>query len=79
MIAIGIKESLRVNLFLVGIKLFIEYLHAEGYIHFEVNKWLSFGLIAVIFTVAYLIARRKGPIEDIGDTTAEEAEELFTE
>ena len=63
----------------VGIKLFIEYLHAEGYIHFEVNKWLSFGLIAVIFSVAYLIAKRKGPIEDIGDATAEEAEELFTE
>jgi len=63
----------------VGIKLFIEYLHAEGYIHLEVNKWLSFGVIAVIFSVAYLIARRKGPIEDIGDTTAEEAEELLTE
>ena len=63
----------------VGIKLFIEYLHAEGYIHLEVNKWLSFGVIAVIFSVAYLIARRKGPIEDIGDSTAEEAEELFTE
>src|SRR5215204_7305973 len=42
----------------VGIKLFVEYLHAAGQIDLEVNKWLSFGLIAVIFTVAYLVARR---------------------
>jgi YkoY family integral membrane protein len=63
----------------VGIKLFIEYLHAAEYVHFEVNKWLSFGLIAVIFTVAFLIAKRKGPVEDFDDTTAEEAEELLTE
>jgi YkoY family integral membrane protein len=60
----------------VGIKLFIEYLHAEGFIHYEVNKWLSFGLIFVIFTVAYLIARRKGPVED-EEGTADEAEELL--
>ena len=63
----------------VGFKLFIEYLHAEGFIRFEVNKWLSFGLIAVIFTGAYLIARRKGPVEDDDDATAEEAEELLTD
>ncbi|MGB2714444.1 MAG: hypothetical protein WBC51_09725 [Vicinamibacterales bacterium] len=60
----------------VGIKLFIEYLHSEGFIHLEVNKWLSFGLIAVIFTVAYLIARRKGPVED-DDATADQAEVLL--
>jgi YkoY family integral membrane protein len=60
----------------VGIKLFMEYLHAAGQIDFEVNKWLSFGLIAVIFTVAYLVARRKGPVED-DEATAEEAEELL--
>jgi YkoY family integral membrane protein len=60
----------------VGIKLFVEYLHAAGQIDLEVNKWLSFGLIAVIFTVAYLVARRKGPVED-DEATAEEAEELL--
>jgi YkoY family integral membrane protein len=48
----------------VGVKLLIEYLHSTGYVHFVVSKWLSFGLIAVIFGVAYLIARRKGPVED---------------
>ena len=30
----------------VGVKLLIEYLHAIGVVHFEINKWLSFGLIA---------------------------------
>src|SRR5215470_14837149 len=29
----------------VGVKLLIEYLHAEGWIHFVVDKWISFGLI----------------------------------
>jgi YkoY family integral membrane protein len=61
----------------VGIKLLIEYLHAIGAIHLEVNKWLSFGIIALIFGVAYLIARRKGPVpaEDMSD----EAHELLTQ
>ena len=27
----------------VGIKLLIEYLHALGFVHFEINKWFSFG------------------------------------
>jgi YkoY family integral membrane protein len=36
----------------VGFKLLIEYLHAEGYVHFQVPKWLSLGLIVVIFCVA---------------------------
>jgi YkoY family integral membrane protein len=42
----------------VGIKLLIEFLHAEGYIGFEIPKWLSLGLIVVIFGVAFLYARR---------------------
>jgi YkoY family integral membrane protein len=62
----------------IAIKLLLEYLHSAGLVHFEVNKWLSFGLIAVIFGVAYLIARRKGPVPD-DETMADEAQELFTE
>jgi YkoY family integral membrane protein len=42
----------------VGVKLLIEYLHSAGYIGFEVPKWLSLGLIAVIFTIAFVYARR---------------------
>ena len=54
----------------VGLKLLIEYLHADGWIHFQVNKWISFGLIVVIFTVAYIYARRQGPAPDDGDDDA---------
>jgi YkoY family integral membrane protein len=48
----------------VGIKLLIEYLHSAGYIAFEVPKWLSLGLIVVIFGIAYLYARRRGAVPD---------------
>ena len=61
----------------VGIKLLIEYLHSIGAIQLEVNKWLSFGIIALIFGVAYLIARRKGPVPD--EDMSDEAHELLTE
>ena len=36
----------------VGIKLLIEYLHTEGHIGFVVPKWLSLGLIVLIFGAA---------------------------
>ena len=36
----------------VGIKLLIEYLHQMHYIGFEIPKWLSLGLIVVIFTAS---------------------------
>jgi YkoY family integral membrane protein len=55
----------------IGFKLLLEYLHALGVVHFEINKWFSFALIGVIFTVAYLYARSKGPVEDAeGDDEA---------
>jgi len=48
----------------VGVKLFLEFLHAEGYLAFEVPRWLSLGLIVLIFAVAYVYAvrdeRRRG-------------------
>ena len=40
----------------VAIKLLIEFLHAEGYVAFEIPKWLSLGLIVVIFAGAFLYA-----------------------
>src|SRR3954469_17776963 len=36
----------------VGAKLLVEYLHSGGYIAFEIPKWLSLGLIVVIFANA---------------------------
>jgi YkoY family integral membrane protein len=41
----------------VAVKLLIEYLHGEEYIAFEVPRWLSLGLIVVIFMAAFLYAR----------------------
>ena len=43
----------------VGIKLILEYLYGAGYVHFEIPKWLSLGLIVVIFAVAFIYARRQ--------------------
>jgi YkoY family integral membrane protein len=57
----------------IGVKLLIEYLHQAGIIHFEINKWLSFGLIAVIFGIAYLRAMQKGPLELPSDDSEAEA------
>ncbi len=51
----------------VGIKLLLEYGHSIGWVHFEIPKWLSLGLIVVIFGGSYLYARKLGPVEDTGD------------
>jgi YkoY family integral membrane protein len=42
----------------VGIKLLLEYLHIIEVVHFQVPKWLSLGLIVLIFGVSYLYARK---------------------
>jgi YkoY family integral membrane protein len=63
---------------LVGVKLLVEYAAAMGWIHFEVPKWLSLGLIAVTFLIAYWQARRKGAV-DIADETEDEAAALLGE
>jgi YkoY family integral membrane protein len=47
----------------VGIKLLLEYLHGINVVHFVVPKWLSLGLIVVIFAIAFVYARRHGPQE----------------
>ena len=41
----------------VAVKLLVEFLHDEGYIAFEFPRWLSLGLIVVIFVTAFLYAR----------------------
>jgi predicted tellurium resistance membrane protein TerC len=43
----------------VAIKLVFEFLHSAGWVHFEVPKWISLGLIAVIFAVSLILARRR--------------------
>ena len=44
----------------VGVKLLIEYLSSVGYIHVEIPRWFSLGLIVVIFAAAFIYARRQG-------------------
>ena len=48
----------------VAIKLLVEYLNSAGYTTFHISKWISFGLIVVIFAAAYLYARKQGPVPD---------------
>jgi YkoY family integral membrane protein len=60
----------------VGVKLLIDFLHSAGFVAFEVNKWLSFGLIVIIFTIAFIHARRQGAVED---TEQDEAAALLKE
>ena len=53
----------------VATKLLLEYLFTAGYISFAVPKWLSLGLIVVIFAMALLYSvrqerrHRKAPVE----------------
>jgi YkoY family integral membrane protein len=41
----------------VGLKLLLEYLHTAGHVEFEVPKWLSIGLIVIIFSISFVYAR----------------------
>ena len=54
----------------VAVKLVVEYLNVEGYTTLHISKWVSFGLIILIFGIAYLYARRQGPVEDSEDEDA---------
>ena len=60
----------------VGLKLGLEYLHAAWNIGFAIPQWLSFGLIGIIFTIAFIYARLQGPAE-ARDPLADQAEELM--
>jgi len=60
----------------VGVKLLVEYFHSAGFIAFEIPKWLSLGLIVVIFAVALLYARMVERREHTADVDAQVAELL---
>jgi len=62
----------------VGMKLLIEYLHQLHVVPFEVPKYLSLGLIVVIFAIAFFYARRIGPV-DPDATSDDEAAGLLME
>jgi YkoY family integral membrane protein len=54
----------------VGLKLMVEYFHGIGWIHLVIPKWLSLGLIVLIFLVALFYARRQGPAHVAKDDAA---------
>jgi YkoY family integral membrane protein len=56
----------------VGAKLLLDFLRVRGLIHFEVNRWISFALIIIIFLSSFAYARRVGPAQE-----EEDAEELL--
>jgi predicted tellurium resistance membrane protein TerC len=56
----------------VGVKLLIEYAHGEGYIGFDIPKFISLGVIVVIFgaALAYaLVAERRSAVVGHTDTS----------
>ena len=59
----------------VGIKLLLEYLHSAGYVHFQIPKWISLGLVLVIFVIAFIWAKIEGPKEP--EPMMERAEDLL--
>jgi YkoY family integral membrane protein len=60
----------------VGLKLCVEYLHDAHYTAFEIPRWLSLGLIVVIFVIAYVYARIQGPVDTV-DPVTEKAEAML--
>ena len=63
----------------VGVKLLVEFLHTEGYLEFEFPKWLSLGLIVVIFAIAFIYARREARHAAARGGTEEAAQRLWEE
>jgi YkoY family integral membrane protein len=59
----------------VGLKLLLEYGHQVHWVPFEIPKWLSIGLIVVIFAIAAFYARRRGPVRE--SQVERQAEELL--
>jgi YkoY family integral membrane protein len=57
----------------VGVKLLLEYAHQAGFVHFEIPKWLSLGLIVVIFAAAFAYARREFQKDAAAASKTEEA------
>ena len=61
----------------VGVKLITEYFHTIGVLHFEIPRWLSIGLIILIFVVSFIYARRRGPRDITGQGLEDEATVLL--
>ena len=61
----------------IGIKLALEYLHEAHYTTLDIPRWLSLGLVVIIFIISFVYAKLQGPAPADGDTLAEKAEHLL--
>ncbi len=62
----------------VGVKLLFEYAHSLGWVHFVIPKWLSLGLIVLIFGISFWYAR-KHPARPDDEVLDDEAAALIAE
>jgi YkoY family integral membrane protein len=60
----------------VGIKLLFEFAHQQHYVPFEIPRWLSLGLIVVIFAIAFLYARKHPHEEPEEESAARKVDQL---
>ena len=60
----------------VGIKLLMEFAHQQGWVHFEIPKWLALGLIVVIFGIAFLYARKHPHVEPEDEAAARKVDQM---
>jgi YkoY family integral membrane protein len=60
----------------VGIKLLLEFAHQQGWVHFEIPKWLALGLIVVIFGLSFLYARKHPHEEPQEESAARRVDQL---
>jgi len=60
----------------VGLKLLLESGHDLGWVAFVIPRWFSLGLVVVIFVIALVYARRRGPVDDLARMSAEASELL---
>ena len=64
----------------IGAKLCADWLHAAGYVAFELPHWSSLIVVVVIFVISLVYARMQGPVAPTDvDTLKEKAEEILKE
>jgi YkoY family integral membrane protein len=63
----------------IGAKLCADWLHAAGYVEFEIPQWSSLIVVVVIFLIALFYARMQGPVtaDAHSDTLKDKAEEIL--
>lgn len=67
----------------IGAKLSLDYMHTAGLVAFEIPQWFSLTLVGVIFGIAFVYARMRGPadvsaaVDEHPDSLKEKAEKML--